>query len=335
MAASRPSKPATIYDVARAAGVSHQSVSRVLRDVPGVLPATRERVEAALRDLDYRPSAVARDLAYSRRNRIGVVGYESFESSTAKVLKGINEVAVDEGFVLEIVTVDALGDVRDIKTRLESINAMDVVGLLATTPTGPIRDALDASVFRMPVFLDDHGDSASESADAVSARLVLEHLLELGHRRIVHVAGPGQWDSAAQRAATYERILRAAGIEPLPIVSGDWSAASGHEAVARFPWHLEPTAVFVANDRMALGVLRGLTERGLRVPDDLSVAGIDDIPEAEFFQPPLSTVRVDFEESGRVSARALIGMIRGEGAGTVAYPPRTLMIRQSTASIAR
>jgi DNA-binding LacI/PurR family transcriptional regulator len=324
-------KPATIYDVARVAGVSHQSVSRVLRDIPGVKADTRERVEAALRELDYRPSVVARELASPRRSRIGVVGYETFESSTAKVLKGINEVATREGYVLEIVSVDPLGDVDDIARRLDSINAMDVVGLLATSPTAPVREALSRSVFRMPVFLDVHGDEDLDSGRSLSAVLVMEHLIELGHRTIAHVGGPQTWDTALRRRAAYEGVLTAHGLPVLPIVEGDWSARSGYAAARQLRLDGGETAIFVANDRMALGVLRALSERGIRVPDDVSVAGIDDIPEAEFFSPPLTTVHVDFEGTGRAAAETLLALIRDPDAPLPEYPPRRFIARASTA----
>ena len=151
-------KPTTIYDVARVAGVSHQTVSRVLRGLQGMSDETRERVQRVAADLHYRPSVVARELASSRPSRIGVVGYETFESSTSKVLKGVNDVATAAGYVLDIVTVDPLGEVDEIARRLDAINGSDAAGLLATSPTANVRQALEHSVFRMPVFLDVNGD---------------------------------------------------------------------------------------------------------------------------------------------------------------------------------
>lgn len=128
----KSSRSATIYDVAEVAGVSHQTVSRVLKGVTGIRPETREKVEAALAELRYRPNVVARELASPRPSRIGVVGYETFESSTSKVLRGVNEVALESGYVLDIVTVDPLGDVEEIARRLDAINGSDVAGLLAS-----------------------------------------------------------------------------------------------------------------------------------------------------------------------------------------------------------
>ena len=328
-------KPATIYDVARVAGVSHQTVSRVLRGVEGIRPETRERVQRALDELRYRPSVVARELASSRASRIGVVGYETFESSTSKVLKGVNDVATAAGYVLDIVTVDPLGEVDEIVRRLDAINGSDVAGLLATSPTSQVREALERSVFRMPVFLDVNGD-ADETlgpyyGTSVAAHLVMDHLVSLGHRRIAHVAGPGGWDSAANREAVYHATMREHALDEVPVVRGTWSAESGYRAALQLDL-AGVTAIFVANDRMALGVIRALSERGIRIPEDISVAGIDDIPEAEYFSPPLTTVHVNFAESGQVAARSLISLIENPGAPLPEYPHSTLIARQSTAS---
>jgi DNA-binding LacI/PurR family transcriptional regulator len=292
-------------------------------------------VQQALDELRYRPSAVARELASARPSRIGVVGYETFESSTSKVLRGVNEVAVDAGYVLDIVTVDPTGDVDEIVRRLEAINGSDVAGLLATSPTAQVREALQRSVFRMPVFFDVTGDINTEpgafEGTSTAARLVMQHLIDLGHRRIAHVAGPLGWDSAAKRESVYHTAVAASGLPDLAVVRGDWSAASGYSAARELPTDAGITAIFVANDRMALGVLRALNERGLRVPEDISVAGIDDIPEAAYLIPPLTTVHVDFEEAGRVAARSLVSLIEHPGEPMPSYPESVFVLRASTA----
>jgi DNA-binding LacI/PurR family transcriptional regulator len=328
-------KPATIYDVAKVAGVSHQTVSRVLRGVAGAGPETRARVQRALEELHYRPSVVARELASSRPSRIGVVGYETFESSTSKVLRGVNDVAVSAGYVLDIVTVDPVGDVEEISRRLAAINGSDVAGLLATSPTAQVREALDRSVFRMPVFLDVTGDISTEpgpfEGTSTAARLVMDHLVKLGHTRIAHIAGPFGWDSAAKREAVYRKVIVEHGLPEIAVTRGDWSAASGYSAALGLPVDAGITAIFVANDRMALGALRALDERGIRVPGEVSVAAIDDIPEAAYFTPPLTTVHVDFEEAGRVAARSLITLIEHPTDPLPAYPSSTFIRRRSTA----
>lgn len=335
--ATEPQKSATIYDVARLAGVSHQTVSRVLREVGSIRPETRERVQAALAELQYRPSVVARELASSRPSRIGVVGYETFESSTSKVLKGVNDVATEAGYVLDIVTVDPVGEVDEIMRRLDAINGSDVAGLLATSPTTRVREAFERSVFRMPVFLDVTGDvdltPGPYQGTSHAAQLVMTHLLELGHRRIAHIAGPEGWDSATNREAVYRAAVREHGLPEFAVVHGDWSAASGYAAAQSLPLDEGITAVLVANDRMALGVIRALTERGLRVPDDISVTGIDDIPEAAFFSPPLTTVHVGFAEGGRVAAQSLLTLIERPGEPLPEYPVNSLVVRDSTAPL--
>lgn len=336
MAIGATGKPATIYDVAKLAGVSHQTVSRVLRGAAGASAVTRERVQQALDELHYRPSVVARELASSRASRIGVVGYETFESSTSKVLRGVNDVAVEAGYVLDIVTVNPVGDVDEIARRLDAINGSDVAGLLATSPTAQVREALNRSVFRMPVFFDVTGDINTEpgalEGTSTAAHLVMDHLVKLGHQRIAHIAGPSGWESAAKREAVYLAMVDQHGLPPIPIARGDWSAASGYSAVHALPAGSGFTAIFVANDRMALGALRALDELGVSVPAAVSVVGIDDIPEAAYFTPPLTTVHVDFEEAGRVAARSLITLIEQPGASMPTYPSSRFVRRDSTAS---
>jgi len=331
MSRARPDRPATIYDVAQAAGVSHQTVSKVLRGLGGMRPETRERVETEIRRLNYRPNVGARALARSQQKRLGVVGYETFESSTSKVLRGVSEVAEAAGYLLEIVSVDPLGDVDEIAAALERINATDVAGVLATSPTSNVREALARVRFRMPVFLDVNGDQRTTTAGerrSLAAEIALDHLAALGHERVAFVGGPQGWDSAAYREAVYlDRV-----IEPRVLGYGDWSAASGHRVMAAGDLG-DATAVFVANDRMALGVLRALAERGLRVPDDISVIGIDDIPESAYFSPPLSTVRIDFTNAGEVAARSLLTLIERPGDIMPTYPRSALVARASTATI--
>jgi len=332
-----PDRPATIYDVAVAAGVSHQTVSRVLRGVGSIRPETRARVEAELERLRYRPNVGARELARARQRRIGVVGYETFESSTSKVLRGVNEVAEAAGYVLDIVNVDPTGDVAEISAELETLNGTDVAGVLATSPTRNIREALEHVSFRMPVFLDVNGDQVvahdGEPARSIAAGLVMSHLEELGHERIAFIAGPDGWDSATNRESVYREWMTERGLTPQVVGRGDWSAASGYAAAQGIEPSTDLTAVFVANDRMALGVLRALTERGIRVPDDVSVAGIDDIPEAGYFIPPLTTVHIDFTEGGHVAARSLISLIESPDAPLPSYPSSRLIQRESTAAV--
>lgn len=293
---------------------------------------TRERVEAEIRRLNYRPNVGARALARSQRRRIGVVGYETFESSTSKVLRGISEVAEGAGYVLDIVTVDPLGAADEIATALEQINGTDVAGVLATSPTSNVREALERIRFRMPVFLDVNGDLESDSDGShrsISAGMVMDHLAELGHERVAFVGGPGGWDSATTREAVYVERMAARHVAPLIVGRGDWSAESGYEAIKNADLG-DSTAVFVANDRMALGVLRALSERGLRVPEDLSVVGIDDIPEAAYFSPPLSTVHIDFTQAGHVAANSLLTLIERPGDAMPVYPRSRFVSRAST-----
>jgi DNA-binding LacI/PurR family transcriptional regulator len=167
--------------------------------------------------------------------------------------------------------------------------------------------------------------------------LATEHLLALGHRTVWHVAGPEDWAEANDRVEGWRASLSEAGIAAPPVLRGDWSPASGHRAASELVQGRDVTAVFVANDQMAIGLLNGLHDRGVRVPQDMSVVGFDDIPEAEFLIPPLTTVRQDFDAVGRLGVKLLTDLIAG-AAGAEHARHRivpTLSVRGSTAPCSR
>ena len=337
MANTTSGKPATIYDVARAAGVSHQTVSRVLKGSDAVRPETRDKVQEALRVLRYRPNRGARELSLPSPPRIGIVGYETFQSSTSRVLAGIDAVARQKGYRLDIVNVDPLDSPSHIATLLETLNASDVVGVLATSPTENVRLGLKAVKFDMPVYVDVNGgeleDLEGERRTSRVARKAMEFLVHMGHRRIAFVGGPLSWDAASSRERVYLDTMAELG-EPANILGrGDWSAKSGYEAAKALFDPSEATAVFVANDRMCLGVMRALHEAKIGIPDQISVIGIDDIPEAAYFCPPLTTVRVNFEQSGAAAMRSLISIINDskvQASGGISYE---LIVRQSVTPV--
>lgn len=324
-------------DVARVAGVSHQTVSRVINDHAGVRPATRVRVQAAMVELAYRPNRAARALVTGRSGLVGVVAVNTIEHGPASIVAGLEHAARAAGYFLVIASVsepqrDSLSEAVD-RLVLHGVDGLVVLAPLASAEA-VLADLPDA-VTVVVVEGDAHGRYATVNVDqAGGARLAVEHLLGLGHHGVWHVAGPRSWWEASRRLAGWQEALAAAGIQAPPHLSGDWSARSGYDAgqmLARIP---EVTGIFAANDQMALGVLRALHETGRRVPDDVSVMGFDDIPEAAYLTPPLTTVRQDFDEVGRRALQLLLDQLVSDADATPApvsvTVPASLVVRAST-----
>jgi DNA-binding LacI/PurR family transcriptional regulator len=297
-------------DVAKAAGVSHQTVSRVINGSLQVRPETRERVRAAMLELDYRPNSAARTLVTGRSGTLGVVSFDTTLYGPASTLLGIERAAHAAGYVISIMSLAAL-DRQSVLEAVERLRAQGVDGVLVIAPqvegAEAIRDVPgDVAVVAVEAGPDKGVPvvSVDQAAGAVQAT---QHLLELGHLTVWHISGPGDWIEAQQRAAGWRSTLEAAGRPVPPPLEGDWSPRSGYELGRRLLGAADLTAVFVANDAMALGLLRALHEAGREIPRDVSVVGFDDVPEAAYLTPPLTTVRQDFAEIGRRSFHVLLG----------------------------
>jgi DNA-binding LacI/PurR family transcriptional regulator len=322
-------------DVARAAGVSHQTVSRVLNESERVRPETRERVLRAMRELDYRPNSVARALVTGRSRTLGVVSFDTTLYGPASTLFGIERAAHSEGYFVSIVSVTSL-DRPSVLRAVEQLRVQGVDGILIITPQDTAAEAVRHTPSDMPVVAVEAGPENSVPVVAVDqvagAAAATQHLLELGHRTVWHVAGPSGWLEARQRIEGWMAALEAAGADVPPLLTGDWSARSGYDLGRRLTTVRDVTAIFAANDQMALGILRALYEAGREVPRDLSLVGFDDIPEAQFFTPPLTTVQQDFNELGRQSLMLLLEEIAASerSSAHVVVPPK-LMVRESTA----
>lgn len=332
--ASRPaSKQATIYDVARAAGVSHQTVSRYLKGDPTVRPAMRERVQRALLELDYRPNWTARALATSRSHRIAALTHEISQIGPSWIAQGAAAGARKAGYFVDILSVD-MGDHRSVREAAQLVLKQDFAGVLALASTDESRRAFEASRFPVPTLIEvepeDYGTHPSRSASSRGVSMAIEHLADLGHRYFFHVAGPANWIPARNRELAYQRRLELRGLVSLGVARGDWSAASGYTSAASIP--PGTTAVVVANDQMALGVILFLAEQGVRVPKDISVIGYDDIPEAAYFNPPLTTVRQDLRSYGETLFRQLQARIEELPGPADLVKPTELIVRSSTAS---
>jgi DNA-binding LacI/PurR family transcriptional regulator len=326
---------AVMADVARVAGVSHQTVSRVINDADHVRPETRERVLRAMVELDYRPNSVARALVTGRSRTLGVVSFDTTLYGPASTLFGIERAAHAQGYFVSIISVTSL-DRASVLGAVEHLRAQGVEGILLVTPQDAAAEAVLQLPSDTPVVAVEAGPEGSVPIVAVDqfagALAATRHLLELGHRTVWHIAGPADWLEARQRVDGWAAALAEAGADAPPLLSGDWSARSGYELGQRLATVRDVTAVFAANDQMALGLLRALYEAGRHVPRDLSVVGFDDIPEAQFFTPPLTTVRQDFNEMGRQSLMLLVDAISAtrRSSQRVVVPPE-LRVRESTA----
>ena len=306
-------KAPTIYDVARLAGVSHQTVSRHLRAMSGISEQTRNKVDRAVGQLGYRTNTTARALATNRSKRIGAVVFELTEFGPSAIVKGASSAARSAGYLLDIVSLDGL-DHASICEALDILAEQDFAGIFAVGPDEMIHSELQSRAFSVPVSLEsedvDSPLDPPQSLNGQGAELVMNELIDMGHRRIGHISGPPGWTSTTNRELGYWRALTGRGLPTFPVLSGDWSARSGYEAGLAWPPELETTAIFVANDQMALGLLSAFRDRGVRVPDQISVVGFDDIPESEFMAPPLTTVRLDFFDLGARRIRGLIAQIQ-------------------------
>jgi DNA-binding LacI/PurR family transcriptional regulator len=320
---SNTREPAMV-DVARLAGVSHQTVSRVLNNHPNVRVETARRVRAAIAELGYRPNRAARALVTGRSQLLGVVALNTTLYGPASLLTAFERAAGNAGFAVSVGSVGSL-DRQSISAVIERHLDQRVAGIVAIAPVASAAEAMDGLTAEVPLVTID-GDPQRATAgvtvdQAAGARAATQHLLDAGHRTVWHVSGPADWFDSAGRVTGWQATLRDAGAEVPPVLPADWSAASGYrvgQTLARIP---EVTAVFAANDHLALGILRALHERGLRVPDDISVVGFDDVPEAGYFIPPLTTVRPDFHA---VAERALTLLLLQIEAGTPSAELHTL-----------
>ncbi|GAA1767667.1 LacI family DNA-binding transcriptional regulator [Nonomuraea bangladeshensis] len=335
MTASKRRLP-VMADVAKEAGVSHQTVSRVLNDHPNVRADTRARVEAAITRLGYRRNLVARALVTKRSRTLGVVSFDTTLYGPASTVYGIEQAARTAGYFVSIVSLKSI-DAASVRDAIDYLAEQGVDGVVVVAPQRSAAQALESLPSGMPAVAVEGGSHRDDIPvvcidQAEGARLATRHLLELGHETVWHVSGPSDWLETEGRLAGWRTALAEAGRPAPEPLTGDWSPRAGYEAGRSLAAMDGVTAVFAANDQMALGVLRALSEGGVRVPEQISVVGFDDIPESEFFSPPLTTVRQDFDVVGRHCIEVLLRQVEGgRGArGRLVVPPR-LVVRSSTA----
>ncbi|GAB3897102.1 LacI family DNA-binding transcriptional regulator [Kibdelosporangium lantanae] len=320
-------------DVAREAGVSGQTVSRVANGKTNVDDTTRDRVLAAMKRVGYRPNSAARALRNGQFRSIGVIISALSTFGNVRTLDAITTAADAENFTIVLlpVTRPTQGEVTGAFSRLNE-QAVDGVIILIE------QHQLDESEIELPRGLpvvvidssarDDH--PVVDTDQAAGAASATRHLLDLGHRTVHHIAGPPHSYAAERRRKSWRATLEQAARPVPPVLTGDWSARSGHELGLLLAD--DATAVFVANDQMAVGLLRALREKGRTVPGDVSVVGFDDTDEAAYLWPPLTTVRQSFEDVGRHAVAALVAEITTDQPGAMSVSvPTELVIRSSTA----
>jgi DNA-binding LacI/PurR family transcriptional regulator len=334
--ADKPARVANIFDVARLAGVSHQTVSRVLNDIPSVRPTTRLRVEQAITQLRYSPSPAARALVTKRSRMIGLIAPSSADFGPSSIALHFSDAARDARYgVTSVTSVNA--DAASIRPFVESLLSQRVEAIVLIVADlgvlGAVR-ALDVGVPIIAVAAGQRRGHLTTSIDQYrGARAAVRHLVELGHTNIAHLSGPPSAPDAIERLRGWRDELAAAQLVAREPGHGDWSAESGYRFGELLTGDPDATAVFVANDQMALGLVSSLVARGLRVPEDMSVVGFDDVPEAGFYQPPLTTVSQDFAALGALTMqRVLIALEEPEGVAESTPIPTRLIVRKSTAA---
>ncbi|WP_431279367.1 LacI family DNA-binding transcriptional regulator [Leifsonia poae] len=330
-------RAARMVDVARLAGVSQQTVSRVVNRHTNVAPEVRERVEKAISQLRYRRNSAARSLATSRSMNLGVLSYALSVHGPALALFGIAEEARRSGYATSLVSIADV-DRASIKKGLDSLvdDGVDAIVVLAPmTAAIEVLHRLDSDV---PVVRFEQGSPAGPwtvSVDeTLGAQLATRHLLDLGHDTVHFIGGPPGWMASEARRRGWQAELALAGrVTPLEFESPDWSAESGYRAGVKIAADRSITAVLAINDVMALGLMKALDDHGLSVPGDVSVVGFDDRDESAYFRPALTTVRLDFTEVGRRAVESVLRTLRGEPAEIIPLIHPELKVRESTGPV--
>ncbi|SKA22623.1 LacI family DNA-binding transcriptional regulator [Consotaella salsifontis] len=327
----------TLFDVAAHAGVSHQTVSRVVNDKPGVAEATRDLVWSIVRELGYQPNETARQLVSNRSKTIGLIAYATEHSVPATTLVMIDQTARENGYRVILASLSSL-DLETISTAVHDLRAHGVAGLVFN-----VSIALDLAVLRrhllgLPaVFMDMAGSQScttimSEHAEGMRAMAL--HLIRLGHRHVAYIAGPDGWSASQQRYAGWQAAMRESGLSSDLMVKTDWTARSGYEAMQRLLEQRSEryfSGILASNDDLALGAIKAAKEAGLSVPDDLSICGFENMSMSAFTDPPIDTVRLNFRSVIEKGFSLLLGQIHKPNAdGHHVEVPVELIIRGSS-----
>lgn len=332
--------PVRSADVARLAGVSRKTVSRVLNNEPYVSDQARRQVLAAAEELGYRLNHAARALASGRNRSLGVIALGTAGYGTASLLVHIEQAVRDAGYALRVINTPN-GEPEGIAGALGSLLEQGVDGVIVSEPVvrGKVELRVDVPVLFLgapPSFTASRTLTVSVGAHEL-ARAATDHLLDLGHDTVHHLAGPRKWYATKDRIEGWRAALAARGAHEPPLLNGDWSAASGYATGQALASDTTVTAVFAAGDEMAIGLIHALREAGRRVPEDISVVGFDGNPVFAYVSPPLTTVCQPFEAAAREGVRLLVHAVEHPDAELPhpAEPPVRLVVRGSTAPPSR
>ena len=321
-------------DVGRAAGVSHQTVSRVLNEPHRVNEETRDRVHDAIKRLKYHRSSVARALATNRTKTIGLISTGLALHSHSKRMIGFNEAARASGYQVSMASL-ASAELETIQSAVDVLLGQAVEGLVLIAADKRALDIIDTLDIDVPVIVADSGGSSDNHNVAIDqflgARMATAHLADLGHRSIAHLVGPHWSLDASERMRGWREELESRNLPVREPYQGNWTPESGYERGYELAASGAFTAVFCANDQMALGLLHALSDNGVLVPAEMSVVGFDDIPEAAHFIPPLTTVRQDFVQLGFQIVSALLSLIENTDVAAPLHTKPELIVRKSTA----
>ena len=327
------------------AGVSTQTVSRVINERPDVSPETRKRVQEVIKALSYQPSALARSLISQRSHTLGVATAGLRHIGPSRTLSGITTAAEEAGYSILLKELPSY-DTEDIRPIFQAFLSRHVDGIIWAVPevsenrTWVINPPADIEIPLVYITMEPKVNLSVVAVDNyLGGRMAMSHLLEQGYRRIGHISGPLDWWEARQRMAAWKDSLRAAGLEAndSQCVEGNWSSASGALAIEKlYDQFDELDAIFVANDQMALSVLQFFAEKKIRIPEDVGVVGFDNIAESAFFSPALTTVQQDQHHVAKIAVAEVIKIIEAGWQELVPVEPKsiilppTLIVRQSS-----
>jgi DNA-binding LacI/PurR family transcriptional regulator len=333
-------KSVTIRDVAALTGVSYQTVSRVINRMPEVAAATRARVQQVVAEVGFRPNMTARQLASKRSTIVGLVTFATSFYGPSQIMVNIEQASKELGLSFMFSGIIEQST-QYIRRAVDELCSHQVCGILIHLPWEMDLRDLQIVCRNVPLVAVD-SDFGFECPSVfvnqeLGSREATRYLIQLGHERIAHIRGPAPWRAARLRYVGWQKELKAARLPPGPVVDGDWTAESGFEATQRLitnRWG-KFTAVVVANDQMALGAIRAFEENSIRIPQEISLVGFDDIPEAGFFRPPLSTIKQDFAALGRLSIQCLTAQVdQNRATSSIHTISPFLIVRESTAPLA-
>jgi len=329
-----PARKPSINDVARIAGVSYQTVSRVINDAPDVNAATRARIQEIIVEVGYRRNRSATSLVTNRSTSIGIVTDGSPRFGPVGTLLSLEREARERGYVVTVVAANEPYEFS-IQRAFDTLDEIGVDGIIVIAPRLSMAEATRAASVRVPVEMIAAGASGTPNVFTYSedqelgARMATQHLIDLGHTDIAHIAGSMDWFDGRVRKSGWEAALAGAGLRPGLCLEGDWSPRWAYEVGLRLIEEGRiPSAIFAVSDHTALGLIRAFVENGVRVPQDVSIVGFDDLEGSDYFLPPLTTVRQDFPALARGTMEVLLGAVEGREVDRTPSVP-TLVVRNS------